>query len=94
MAISWELPITVLDYDQKHVSVSGIRTDSEKPEDIKTYTVGPIHINTSEQQIAVLDAIWNMYLADVELEAKIVAFAPIISALEAAGKANLEAREI
>ena len=94
MALSWELSITVLDYNQKHVSVSGTRTNTDEPDDIRTYTVSPRHIDTTAQQLAVLNEIWALYTADVILDAKKVTFAPIIASLEAAGKANLEAREV
>ena len=93
MAITWDEKITVLDYNQKHVNVTCTRTDSADPSNPKTYTVGPVHIDTPTQRNAVQDAIWALHLADLALAAKVAAFAPTVAALEAAGKANLEARE-
>jgi len=93
MAITWEVKITVLDYNQKHVSVTGTRMDSTIPEDIRAYTVGPRHIDTTVQRSAVLDEIWALRTVDVILDGKKAAFAPIVASLEAAAKTNLEARE-
>ena len=94
MAITWAIKITVLDYNQKHVSVTGTRTDSADPSNPKIYTVNPTHIDTVAQRTAVLDAIWAMHLADVALAVKVAAFAPTVANLEAAAKTNLEAREV
>lgn len=94
MAITWEVQIAVLDYDQKHVSVSGTRTDSADPDNPRTYTVAPRHINTAEQKTAVMDEIWELRTADVALDDKKAAFAPTIETLETQAKANLEAREV
>jgi len=94
MAITWEVKITVLDYFQKHVSVTGTRTDSALPGDVRIYTVSPRHIDTTAQRSAVLNEIWAMRTVDVALDAKKTEFAPTIAALEAAGKANLESREV
>ena len=93
MAIVWEAIITVLDYDKKHVSFSGIRTDSEDPANPKTYTVSPRHVGTTALNTAVLDEIKALRTADVALEATKATFAPTITALEASAKSNLEAWE-
>lgn len=94
MAITWDVQITVLDYNQKHVSVMGTRTDSSAPQDARVYTIGPRHINTAAQRSAVLDEIWAMRTADVTLDNKKAAFAPTVANLEAAAKTNLEVREV
>lgn len=94
MAITWEVEITVLDYNQKHVSVTGTRMDSTAPQDVRTYSLTPRHINTAAQRSAVLDEIWAMRTADVVLDNKKATFAPTITSLEAAAKTNLEAREV
>ena len=94
MAITWEVQITVLDYDQKHVSVSGTRTDSTDPDNPRTYTATPRHIDTADQKIAVMDEMWALRTSDVALDDKKAAFAPIIETLETQAKANLEAREV
>ena len=93
MAITWAFQIEVLDYDKRHVSIAATRTDSEDAENPVTYTLESAHIETSEQQLAALEAIWAMHTAALSLEAKKVTFAPIVAALEAAAKINLEARE-
>jgi len=93
MAITWEVKITVLDYKDRHVTVTATRTDSADPSNPKIYAVGPVHIETVGQRTAVMDAIWAMHLADVALAAKVAAFAPTVANLEAAAKTNLEARE-
>lgn len=93
MAITWDVKITVLDYEKKHVSVAATRSDSENPQNNKTYTVANAHIDTTTQKTAVLDAIWAMRTADVALAAKVALFAPTVTALETAAKTNLEARE-
>ena len=93
MAISWEFKITVLDYDLRHVSVTGTRTDSDNPADPRAYTVAPRHIGTTAQNVAVLNEIKALRTADVALDAKKAAFAPTITALEDAAKNSLEAWE-
>lgn len=95
MAIAWEVKITVLDYNQKHVFVVGTRTDSAAPQNIRTYTVGPRHVDTTAQRSLVMDEIWALRrVADVVLDAKKTTFASVIVSLEAAVKTNLEAREV
>jgi len=94
MFITWDIEITVLDYNQKHVSITGTRTDSTLPEDVRMYTVSPRHIDTAAQQSAVLNEIWALRTADVIEDNKKAAFAPTIANLEAAAKTNLEAREV
>jgi hypothetical protein len=94
MAITWGVKITVLDYAQRHVSVAATRTDSAKPEDPRTYTVSPCHIDTTGQKTALLDKIWEKRTVDVALDAKVAVFAPTIASLESAAKTNLEGREV
>ena len=94
MAITWEVEITVLDYNQKHVSIAATRTAGIAPGDVRTYTVTPRHIDTAAQQSAVLNEIWALRTADVIEDNKKAAFAPTIANLEAAAKTNLEAREV
>jgi hypothetical protein len=93
MAITWSVKIAVLDYKDHHVTVSATRTDSADPENPKTYVIPWVHIDTTAQKSAALDAIWAQMTADIAYAAKVAAYAPTVAALEAAAKTNLEARE-
>lgn len=90
MAISWNVKITVLDVATKSVSVTATRTDSELPNDIRTYSVLSAIIVTPVQKLAVLDNIWLQHQVAITKQTTINAF---IGALEADAKENLEARE-
>lgn len=90
MAIIWNVKITVLDVATKSVSVTATRTDSESPNDVRTYTVLSAIIATTAQKLAVLDNIWLQHQTAITKQTAINAF---IGTLEADAKANLEARE-
>ena len=86
---TWKLegtPISILD---KTASFIAIRTDVD---DIAVYTVAKAQIDTENMSnnTPILDEIWAKHLAATTKKAAVESF---MSALEAAGKVNLEARE-
>ena len=86
---TWKLegtPISILD---KTASFIATRTDVD---DIAVYTVAKAQIDTENMpnNTPILDEIWAKHLAATTKKAAVESF---MSALEAAGKVNLEARE-
>ena len=92
MAITWDVQIDVIDIPSSMVSVIATRTDDGvAPPDVKTYSVLNAIIDTTAQKTALLNFIWDQHQAALAKQAQVNA---IVSELEAAAKANLEAREI
>ena len=85
--VTWEVKITPINISTYEASIVGTRTDDEGS---KSYTVPRATIETGPQQIAVMDEIWEKYQNALSDAAAVESF---VAAKEAAGKANLEARE-
>jgi len=91
MAITWNVKITVLDVSRKEATIVATRTDSEDADNPEVITIASALLNTPAQKTAELDNIWEHHLS---LAAKNAAIAAIVSDLQIAAKANLEAREV
>ena len=91
MAITWELTVTPIAIGSKTASVVAVGIDSEDTEKLLTYTEPNVIIDTETManNIHILDDIWAQHQARLARDSTIDAF---VSGLEAAGKANLEAR--
>jgi len=90
MAITWEVKITPINIDKYVASIRATRIDDAEPDNPMVYEIPRAVIETTPQQAAVMDEIWAKHQAALANKAKIDAF---VAAKEAAGKANLEARE-
>lgn len=90
MAITWELEITPLDIPNKVGSIKAIRTDSEDPNNPKTYIEFRTLLETQEEQLAAMDSIWAKHKIALAKDAVVQEF---LDELEEQGKNNLEARE-
>lgn len=88
MAVTWEVTITPTNLAEKRASVSAIRTDDILLTSL-SFSITTI-IDTTEQKVAAMDAIWQQYQDKISLDAQIAA---VIGTLESQAKANLEARE-
>lgn len=90
MGISWRLKITPIDIANYVASIEAVRTDSENPDNPMVYIIPRARIETTPEQIIALDRIWAKHQLALSESAAVAAF---VEAKEAAGKANLEARE-
>jgi len=90
MAITWEVKITSINLSTYEASIVATRTDDTEPGNPMVYDVPRATIETTPQQVAVMDEIWEKHQAALSSSAVVEAF---VAAKEAAGKANLEARE-
>lgn len=88
--ITWELEITPINISTYEASIKATRTDDTDPDNPMVYIVHRAKIETPAQQLAVADEIWAKHQAHLAHDTVIDNF---VSALEANGKANLEARE-
>ena len=91
MAISWDIETSNANVASKRVDVKFTRTDSENSANPWTKTYNNTLIETQEQRIALLDAVWIAWQAHLSKQDAIDNF---LENLEQIGKANLEAREI
>ena len=90
MAITWELDIIPIDITNYIASIEAVRIDDEDSENPMYYTIHRAKLETVPEQIIALDRIWAKHQAALSTNAAVIAF---VAAKEAAGKANLEARE-
>ena len=90
MAITWELKITPINISTYEASIEATRIDDTDPDNPMVYNVARVSLETGPQQLAAMDEIWAKHQAALASTAKVEAF---VAAKEAAGKANLEARE-
>ena len=91
MAITWNLTITPISIIDKEASIIAVRTD-DIDSSVKVYEVSKATIDTQimANNIWIMDEIWGKHQIAIDNESAISTF---VSALGAAGKANLEARE-
>ena len=91
MAVTWTVDVTVEDIANEIVRVVAMASD-DATDPPKTTTVAlSADISTPALKIAALDRLWAKYLVKVN---KATAIATVIGDLEAAAKANLEARSV
>jgi len=95
ITITWELDIDVISYDTDEVSVQATRTEIDNVElttKTDTYSVARTKIDRAvmANNIPILDKIWEKHQTRLTANETKAAF---VDGLEAAGKANLEARE-
>lgn len=91
MAITWIVDVTVEDIANKIVRVVAIASDDATNPPITTTVALSADISTQAYKIAALDRLWAKYLVKVN---KATAIETVIGDLEAAAKANLEARSV
>jgi hypothetical protein len=91
MAIAWALEITPINLATKEASIHAVRTDDTDGSTL-SFDVAKAKIDTvtMTNNLWILDEIWNKYQAHLALTAAVSDF---VSALESAGKTDLEARE-
>ena len=91
MAVTWTVDVTVEDVANKIVRVVAIASDDATTPPKTTSVALSADISTSALKIAALDRLWAKYLVKVN---KATAIATVIGDLEAAAKADLEARSV
>jgi len=89
MAITWELTVTPISIPAKEASIRAVRDEDGT---ISEYDVAKatIDIEIMANNIPIMDEIWVKHQERLTRDSDVAAFC---SELEAAGKANLEARE-
>lgn len=89
MAITWEMDIKPVNIAKKLVSITGVRTDSEDPDNPVTVRISRGKFGTPQDQLATLDRLFARYLSKVTRNTQIATW---LAGKEVAAKANLEAR--
>jgi len=90
MAINWDLDISNVNTESKRANVTLTRTDTESSLAPQTYSFQSTLIETGPQRVGLLDTVKAEV---VKAENKQTAIESLITDLEQAGKANLEAWE-
>ena len=90
MVITWKVEITPIDIPSKEASIKATRTDSADPDNPRIYMLPSRTLSNQAKQLLVLNEIWNMHQAALDLEIQIENF---LVNLETQAKNNLEARE-
>ena len=90
MAITWEVKITPIKIDDYVASIKATRTDDTDPDNPMVYTIARAVLETPTQQIGAMNEIWAKHQTALSGKVKVNTF---VATKEAAGKANLEARE-
>ena len=90
MAIQWTVEITPIDVQAKTASIKATRYDDVTLETENHLIISAV-LNTAAQKSAILNGLWQQHL---DYQTKQTAIAEYIGGLEAAAKANLEAREV
>ncbi len=72
MTISWDTKITVKDEDAIECSIQSIRTDdATNPDTVNTVNIASALLTSQEEGNKVIDAIYDIYLEQVDKETKI-----------------------
>jgi len=90
MAISWDTQLSQVNVASKRANISFTRTDSENPSDVFTVSYPQVVIETTEQRVALLDAVWAAWQEELASRSTIAEF---ITNLEQTANSNLDARE-
>lgn len=92
MAITWNIKIHPIDVSRKEASIVAVRTDNTDSQNVltETHTIISGILDTQEQKIAILNAIWQLHL---DYQTKQNAIEAYIGDLETQAKTNLEGRE-
>lgn len=91
MAINWSTRISKVNVQANRANVSLTRTDTVNVDDVFSINYSQAIIETNEQRLALLDAVWGEWQKEIAKRASIDAF---ITNLEQLANSNLEAREV
>lgn len=94
MAFTWTVKITPIDIPKKIVSVNCTVIDTADSDKEYTVLVANADISTAAKKTAVLNILWNKFVAKYQQEQLLKSIASEIATLETAAKTNLEGRSI
>lgn len=91
MAINWTVAITAVNVDTGRADVSAVRTDTEKPDNKKTYLLSNTPLATADERAWALTTIKGWVEQDTVRTATVNAW---LRGLEQTAKVDLESWEV